>query len=63
MKLVTGSSCKMNSLCDGDNEKLANLINVFYQSVSSDLPKPDKTRLPTNHESVPHKDVIHVLDV
>ena len=42
-----------NSLTEGDNLKLANRINCFFQSVSSDLPKPNKDILPVRDPSIP----------
>jgi hypothetical protein len=52
-----------NNLCDGDNTQLANLINEFFQSVSADLPKLDKSRLPPRSDHIPDKYIISVLDV
>ena len=71
VKVLTGSSSKggnelrglANSLCDGDDQKLADMINIFFQSVSADLPKPDKSRLPSNNDNVPDRYIITVLEV
>ena len=45
-----------NSICDGDCKTLANKINVFFQSVSSDLPQLDKSILPPLNVSTPVPD-------
>ena len=53
-----------NSLCDGDMEQLAEMINTFFQSVSCDLPKPSKSLLPHRDAGpVPDKYIITVQDV
>ena len=51
VKQLTGSTINTknnlvglaNSVCDGDTKQLAEEINAFFQSVSHDLPTPDKS--------------------
>ena len=71
VKQLTGSASNSsgdlrgltNSLCDGDSLKLANRVNDFFQSVSKDLPKPDKSILPPKSDHIPDKYIITVLEV
>lgn len=71
IKSITGTNVRggnelnglANSMCEGDNQSLANKVNGFFQSVSSDLPKLDRSLLPPKPDHVPDKYIIPVIEV
>jgi hypothetical protein len=73
VKQITGSASSSrdslagltNELCGGDTKMLADKINKFFQSVSCDLPKPDKSQLdPVDPNfQVPDKYIISLTEV
>jgi hypothetical protein len=54
-----------NKLTDENKKALADKINIFFQSVSSDLPKPNKDVIPPRdqNEPIPAEYIITLLDV